>query len=88
MTKQTDDEIVALKARVAELEQRTAPKPADKPFKPTPYQRHDPTAGMCMPRSALQAMAAAVPDAMLRDTQQVKVAIQRIPALVGSSLCL
>ena len=63
MTKQTD-EIAALKARVAVLER--AGKPPE-PFKPEPYQRYDPTAGMCMPPSALAAMVAAVPDHMLRE---------------------
>jgi hypothetical protein len=64
MTKQTDDEIAALKARVEELER--AAKPPE-PFVPTPHQQYDPTANMSMPRSALQAMVAAVPDHMLRD---------------------
>src|SRR5262249_13372855 len=52
------DEMAALLARVAELER--AAKPPE-PFKPEPYQRYDPTANMCMPRSALQAMVAAEP---------------------------
>jgi hypothetical protein len=63
MTKATD-EIAALKARVEELER--AAKPPE-PFKPEPYQRYDPTAGMCMPPSALAEMVAAVPDHMLRE---------------------
>jgi hypothetical protein len=63
MTKQSD-EFAALKARVEELE-RAAKPPA--PSKPQPHQQYDPTAGMCMPPSALAAMVAAVPDRVLRD---------------------
>jgi hypothetical protein len=63
MSKQTD-ELAALKARVEELER--AAKPPE-PFKPEPYQRYDPTAGMCMPPSALAAMVAAVPDRLIKE---------------------
>jgi hypothetical protein len=62
--KDTDAQIAALQARVDELERANKPP---EPFKPEPYQRYDPTAGMCMPPSALRAMVAAVPDHMLRD---------------------
>jgi hypothetical protein len=57
MTKQTD-EIAALKKKVEELEAKLSPP---KPFVPEPYQKYDPTAGMCMPPSALAAMVAAEP---------------------------
>jgi hypothetical protein len=50
--KKPEDEIAALKARVEELERANKPP---KPFVPEPYQRYDPTAGMSMPRSALEA---------------------------------
>jgi len=56
--KKPEDEIAALKARVEELERANKPP---KPFVPEPYQRYDPTAGMSMPRSALEAMIAAEP---------------------------
>jgi hypothetical protein len=52
-----------LEARVAELEAKGKP-PA--PFKEQPYQRYDPTAGMTMPRSALEAMIAAEPRGFMR----------------------
>jgi len=62
------DELRKLKARGAELEARIAkleadakPEPPPKPFVPEPYQRYDPTANMCMPRSAMEAMVAAEP---------------------------
>jgi hypothetical protein len=57
-------ELAEQKAKVEALER--AAKPPE-PFKPQPYQRYDPTAGMCMPPSALAAMVNAVPDRMLRD---------------------
>ena len=57
----TKDELAELKARVAELEARTKPPEPPKPFVPQPYQRYDPTEGMCMPPSALRAMVAAEP---------------------------
>ena len=57
------DEIAALKARVEELER--ANKPPE--FKPEPYQRYDPTAGMSMPRSVMEEMARAVPDHVIKN---------------------
>jgi hypothetical protein len=66
MSKQTD-EIAALRKRIEELEAKAKPPEPKKPFVPQPHQQYDPTAGMCMPPSALAAMAAAVPDRMLRD---------------------
>ena len=50
--KKPEGEIAALKARVEELERANKPP---KSFVPEPYQRYDPTAGMSMPRSALEA---------------------------------
>ena len=66
MTKQTD-EIAALRKRIEELEAKAKPPEPEKPFVPQPYQRYDPTAGMCMPPSALAAMVAAVPDHVIRE---------------------
>jgi len=59
MTKQAD-ELAALKKEVAALKEALSGK-ADKPepkkeFVPQPYERYDPTEGMRMPLSALQAM--------------------------------
>ena len=62
--KQTADEIAALKKNVEELEAKLSPP---KPFVPEPYQRYDPTAGMCMPPSALAAIVAAVPDRLIKE---------------------
>jgi hypothetical protein len=59
-----ETELAALRERVAELEAKAKPP---EPFKETPYQRYDPTAGMSMPPSALAAMVAAVPDSVMRD---------------------
>jgi len=63
MTKEMT-EIEELKKRVAELEK--AAKPAE-PFVPVPRYQFDPTEGMSMPRSAIQAMIDAVPDRLMRD---------------------
>ena len=63
MTKQSD-ELAALKKKVEELEAKLSPP---KPFVPQPYERYDPTAGMCMPPSALRAMVAAEPRGFMRD---------------------
>ena len=57
-------EVAALKTALSGKEDKPPPK---KEFVEQPYQRYDPTAGMSMPPSALQAMVAAVPDRMLRD---------------------
>jgi hypothetical protein len=58
------DELDALKARIEELERASKP-PA--PPDPRDWQLIDRTSGMSMPQSALQEMAAAVPDALVRD---------------------
>jgi hypothetical protein len=50
-----DEKIAALTKRIEELEAKSAP-PAKPAFVPPPYQRYDPTEGMRMPPSALQAM--------------------------------
>jgi hypothetical protein len=54
-----EDELAALKARVAELEAKAKPP---KPFMPEPYQRFDPTANISMPISAMREMVNAAPD--------------------------
>jgi hypothetical protein len=61
-----EDELTALKARIAELEARTKPPPPAPPA-PKGFSRWDPTAGMSMPASALREMANAIPDSMVRD---------------------
>ena len=57
----TADKIAALQAEVAALKDRldaqAKPPEPPVPFKPQPYQRYDPTAGMSMPLSALREMA-------------------------------
>jgi hypothetical protein len=61
----SEDELAALKARVAALE-RTA-KPSE-PFKPDPNWRPvNPLDRLSMPRSVMQEMANAVPDGVVRD---------------------
>jgi len=55
-----ENELAALKARVAELEAKANPKP----FTPEPYQRFDPTANISMPRSTMLEMA--IPDHVMR----------------------
>ena len=58
------EELAALKHEVEELKAKLSPP---KPFVPQPHQQYDPTAGMCMPPSALAAMVAAVPSNFMRD---------------------
>ena len=58
MTNKRDEEFAELRKRVAALERAATPP---EPFKEVPYQKYDPTAGMCMPPSALRAMIAAEP---------------------------
>ena len=43
------------------------PKPPPAPFVDKPHQRYDPTEGMSMPRSALEAMIAAEPRGFMHD---------------------
>jgi hypothetical protein len=59
-----EDELAALKARVAELERAAKPAP---PPDMKGYRRFDPTEGMSMPASALREMAQAIPDSFIRD---------------------
>jgi hypothetical protein len=71
MTTDNNDEIAALRKEVEELKSALSGK-EDKPqpkkeFVEQPYQRHDPTAGMSMPPSALRAMVEAVPDRLIKD---------------------
>jgi hypothetical protein len=65
MTNDANKEIAALREEVAALKAALSGKedkpPPKKEFVEQPYQRYDPTAGMCMPPSALQAMVAAEP---------------------------
>ena len=58
MTNDIKDAVAKEVARqLAEQKAKEEPKP----FKPQPYQRYDPTAGMCMPPSTMQGMIAAEP---------------------------
>jgi hypothetical protein len=61
----TKKEVAALKAEVEALKSALSGKedkpPPKKEFVPQPYQQYDPTAGMSMPRSAIEAMIAAEP---------------------------
>jgi hypothetical protein len=59
--KKDTERLAQLEAEVAALKASLAPKPEPKLFVPQPYQRYDPTAGMSMPRSAIEAMIAAEP---------------------------
>jgi hypothetical protein len=77
MSDKKDEIISALEARVAALEAKDKPP---KPFKDEPYQRYDPTAGMSMPRSALEAMIAAEPRGFMRGV----VADNRAPTSPGT----
>jgi hypothetical protein len=63
MTKQSD-ELAALRKRIEELEAKAKPP---EPFVSPPHERYDPTAGMCMPPSALRAMVAAEPRGFMAD---------------------
>ena len=62
-------ELDALKKRQGELEAKLAEadKPPSPPFKPEPRERYDPTANFGMPRSAVKAMVAAVPESLMAD---------------------
>jgi hypothetical protein len=87
------DELAELKARVAAQSARIdqlerAAKPPE-PFKPEPYQRYDPTAGMRMPDSALRAMVAAEPrgfmQGVMRDNRGPSTPTGMIPRSEQSS---
>ena len=65
----TNDRLAKLEAENAELRARLdklEPKSEAKPFKPEPYQPIDWTANFTLPRSAIEAMVAAVPDSLVR----------------------
>jgi hypothetical protein len=70
MTNQTDEiaalkkEVEALKSALSGKEDKPQPK---KEFKEQPYQRYDPTEGMSMPRSALEAMLSAEPRGFMKE---------------------
>jgi hypothetical protein len=85
MTEQEKDKIAALEARVAELEEKAKPKPEPEPFKPQPYQRYDPTEGMRMPPSALQAMVAAEPRGFMKAVVHDNRAPTGRPPMIPSS---
>jgi hypothetical protein len=80
------DELAELKARVAELEAKAKP-PESKPFVPEPFQRFDPTAGMSMPKSVLEAMVNAVPDHVVKDIarEQRTSSVMQGPSQAGAS---
>jgi hypothetical protein len=80
--KKPEDELEALKQRVAELEAKAKPP---EPFKPVPYQRFDPTERMSMPPSALQAMLAAEPRGFMRDVVRDNQAPQGRPGAIPTS---
>jgi len=63
----SDDIKNAVAEEVARQLAEQKAKEAPKPFVPEPHQRHDPTAGMSMPRSAMAEMARAVPDRVVHD---------------------
>jgi hypothetical protein len=58
-----DDELSKLKKEIADLKQRIDPPPRQ----PSTHPRFDPTEGMSMPRSAMQAMIDAVPDRLMNE---------------------
>ena len=63
MTNDIKDAVAKEVARqLAEQKAKEEPKP----FKPQPYQRYDPTAGMCMPPSTMQGMIAAEPKGFMK----------------------
>jgi len=79
------DELAALKARVAELEAKAKPPEPAKPFVPEPHQRYDPTANMCMPRSAMEAMIAAEPRGFMAGVVHDNRAPTGRPGMIPSS---
>jgi hypothetical protein len=79
-----DEELEALKKKVEELEAKVSP-PKEKPFVPAPYQRYDPTAGMSMPPSALQAMAQHPCNQVMRGVIQDRHAPTGRPGMIPSS---
>jgi hypothetical protein len=62
-----EERLAASEKRVAELERQLRGEQPAPQFKREPQERYDPTANFGMPRSAVQAMAAAVPDRLMAD---------------------
>ena len=58
-----ESELTELRKQVAKLKDQLNPPPRQ----PSTHPRFDPTEGMSMPKSAMQAMIDAVPDALMRD---------------------
>ena len=79
------EELAELKARVAELEAKAKPPEPAKPFVPEPYQRYDPAANMCMPRSAMEAMVAAEPRGFMSGVVHDNRAPTGRPGMIPSS---
>jgi hypothetical protein len=84
MTKNDEDELAALKARISELEAKVSPPPK-KEFVPEPYQRYDPTEGMRMPPSALREMAQHPCNQVMRGVIQDRHAPTGRPGMIPSS---
>jgi len=78
------DELAKLKAEVEELKTKLAP-PKSEPFVPKPFERYDPTAGMCMPRSAMEAMVAAEPRGFMAGVVHDNRAPTGRPGMIPSS---
>ena len=84
MTKNDEDELAALKARISELEAKVSPPPK-KEFVPEPYQRYDPTEGMSMPPSALREIAQHPCNQVMRGVIQDRHAPTGRPGMIPDS---
>ena len=76
----------ALAEQKAEVEALKAAQPKPMPkFKPQPYQRYDPTEGMCMPPSVLREMVNAVPDHVMREVALRDARAPQSPSMIPRS---